>query len=114
MKRVHIFWEKLLGRQGFSPKSAPSSGKSRFSVFDPGPEFSLRARGPKRAEIPVNHPLRPPGGPTEKKLLTEKVAENDPGWLGNTFFRFLGPFCSADQKEPYGAGFLLVASFLAC
>ena len=37
VKKSHFFWEKLLGRTEFSPKSASSTGKWCFSVF--GPEF---------------------------------------------------------------------------
>ena len=72
-------WGSLLGRTDFFPKSAPSSGKPRFSVFHLGPEFlqvPVAQNGPKTT---VNHPLRPPGGPTEKKVVPEKVAENHPG-----------------------------------
>ena len=37
VKKLHNCGEKLLGRTGFSPKCAPSSGKLRFSGF--GPQF---------------------------------------------------------------------------
>ena len=37
VKKLRNFWEKPLGRTDFFRESAPSSGKSRFSVF--GPEF---------------------------------------------------------------------------
>ena len=37
VKKLRNFWEKLLRRIDFPPKSPPSSGKSRFPVF--GPEF---------------------------------------------------------------------------
>ena len=51
VKKLRNFREKLLGRPVSPPKSAPSSGKSRFSVF--GPEFlqvpsrCSRPKGPK-------------------------------------------------------------------
>ena len=34
-KMLRNFGEKLLGQKDFFPKSAPSSGKVRFSVLDP-------------------------------------------------------------------------------
>ena len=34
-KKLRNFWEKLLGRTHFPPKSSPSSGKLCFSVFSP-------------------------------------------------------------------------------
>ena len=39
VKKLCYFGEKLLGRPDFFLKSAPSSGKLCFSVFDLGPEF---------------------------------------------------------------------------
>ena len=38
-KRCEISGRNFLGRPDFFPKSAPSYGKLRFSVFGPGPEF---------------------------------------------------------------------------
>ena len=37
VKKLRNFGEKLLGRTDFPPKSAPSSGKLRRSVFRPAP-----------------------------------------------------------------------------
>ena len=39
VKKLRNFGEKLLGRTDFFHKSAPSSAKLHFSVFDPGPEL---------------------------------------------------------------------------
>ena len=54
VKQLRNFWEKLLGRTDFSPKSATSSGKLHLSVF--GPKFLQVPRGcprPKGPKIPV-------------------------------------------------------------
>ena len=45
-------------------------------------------------------PIPAGGGPTEKKVVPEKVAEKHPGCRGPIFFRFWDPLGSAVQKGP--------------
>ena len=98
--------EKLLGRLVFSPNSAPSSGKSCFSVFGPSPEFP---QVPKQAKMLLNHRFRPVGVRPKKKLFPRKLRETIPDGVVTFFSPFSGPLRSAVQKGPYGACCLLDA-----
>ena len=94
------FWPKMWrvldpGTSGMKVKHVPPR---------PGPFFRFwprSARGPKRAENPVNHRFRLHGGPTGKKVVPEKVAENHPEQRGNFFFFNFGtPVALGPKKGP--------------
>ena len=70
VKMLSNFGEKLLGRPDFSPKSAPSSGKLCFSVFDPEffsvPRAALGQKGLENQDFPISRPWGS-GRPKRKK-----------------------------------------------
>ena len=76
-----------MGRPGFPPKSAPSSGKSCFSVF--GPEFLPVSRGchrPKGPQIPVFCDFPPLGVQSVKTLNVKKLRNFQEKLLGRPVF----------------------------
>ena len=69
VKKLRTFWEKLLGPTVSPQKSAPRSGKSRFSVFGPDilsvPRAALGQKGPEPRISRFPAPGRPVGQNTK-------------------------------------------------
>ena len=101
--------DRLFWRPYFPPKSAPSSGKSRFSMFDLGLEFLQVpvAQNPSKSLFATTW-----GGRPKQKLFLRKLQKIIPDTVLTFFLRFWDPFCSADQKGPCGANLLLAACLL--
>ena len=78
VKTLRTFWEKLLGRTGLPPKSAPSSGKLRFSVFARNVSTCQGAAQGQKGLNPQHFAISRPWGSGRPKRKCKKVADNHP------------------------------------
>ena len=105
VKKLRNFGDKLLGRPDCFLKSAPSTGK-----LHGGPEFLYMPKA-KTGRNTTKSPFPTGGGPTEKKIVLAKVAENHPGLGGNIFFSISGPLLLWGPGRDL-RGYLLLACLL--
>ena len=75
-KKIAQFRGETFGVARSPPKSAPSTRTLHFRVFRPGPEF-LQVPKAKTGQNTTKSPFPTGGGPTEQKVVPQKVAIPD-------------------------------------
>ena len=75
----------------FSLILGPLAPGNRVFLFLAQSRNFSKSPQPKTGQNTTKSPFPTSGGPTGKKVVPEKVAENYPGYRGNTFFSIFGP-----------------------
>ena len=88
------------GKFSFSVSGALAPGNCVFMFSARARNFSTCPR-PRTGQHTTKSPFPTGGGPTEKKVVPQKVAENHPGYHGNIFFLdFRTPSARGSRKGP--------------